>query len=153
MPKGNFIDYIVSDDPNKYPNVGKQGEYYYEKVVGGLTPEMFGCSKIAVDKYTFALKSALNVPIPHSLGEIPKVLFIFSEVNDPTSDSSQYLVRYWGALPKSSTSTMYGYKDYRQSNAWGYTTQSFNNTDTEINGKSSYQYWLTGEEYTVITMA
>ena len=30
MAKGNFIEYIVSDDPNKYPNNGEQGGYYYE---------------------------------------------------------------------------------------------------------------------------
>lgn len=31
--KGNFIEYVVSDNPNKYPNSGEQGGYYYEKVI------------------------------------------------------------------------------------------------------------------------
>ena len=35
MAKGNFIKYIVSDDPNKYPTDGEQSGYYYELV---LTP-------------------------------------------------------------------------------------------------------------------
>ena len=30
MAKGNFIEYVVSDNPNKYPNDGEQGGYYYE---------------------------------------------------------------------------------------------------------------------------
>ena len=30
MAKGNFIEYVVSDNPNKYPNGGEQGGYYYE---------------------------------------------------------------------------------------------------------------------------
>ena len=30
MAKGNFIEYVVSNNPNKYPNNGKQGGYYYE---------------------------------------------------------------------------------------------------------------------------
>ena len=30
MAKGNFIEYVVSDNPNKYPNNGEQGNYYYE---------------------------------------------------------------------------------------------------------------------------
>ena len=30
MAKGNFIDYVVSDNPNKYPNDGEQGGYWYE---------------------------------------------------------------------------------------------------------------------------
>ena len=41
MAKGNFIDYITSDDPNKYPSDGAQGKYYYKKVTkntGSTTP-------------------------------------------------------------------------------------------------------------------
>ena len=30
MLKGNFIEYVVSDNPNKYPNGGEQSGYYYE---------------------------------------------------------------------------------------------------------------------------
>ena len=30
MAKGNFIEYVVSDNPNKYPTDGEQGNYYYE---------------------------------------------------------------------------------------------------------------------------
>lgn len=30
MAKGNFIKYVVSDNPNKYPNDGEQNGYYYE---------------------------------------------------------------------------------------------------------------------------
>ena len=30
MAKGNFICYVVSDDPNKYPNDGEQDGYWYE---------------------------------------------------------------------------------------------------------------------------
>ena len=35
MAKGNFIKYVVSDNPNKYPNGGEQGGYYYEMVIQG----------------------------------------------------------------------------------------------------------------------
>ena len=31
MAKGNFIEYVVSDNPNKYPDGEEQGGYYYEK--------------------------------------------------------------------------------------------------------------------------
>lgn len=30
MAKGNFIEYVVSNNPNKYPMDGEQGNYYYE---------------------------------------------------------------------------------------------------------------------------
>ena len=39
MAKGNFIDYITSDDPNKYPSDGVQGKYYYKKVTNISTIE------------------------------------------------------------------------------------------------------------------
>ena len=32
MAKGNFIEYIVSNDPNKYPDKGEYDGYYYEKI-------------------------------------------------------------------------------------------------------------------------
>ena len=31
MAKGNFINYIVSNDPNEYPSDGEHGGYYYQK--------------------------------------------------------------------------------------------------------------------------
>ena len=37
--KGNFIEYVVSDNPNKYPNDGEQGDYYYE-AMEDVTPEV-----------------------------------------------------------------------------------------------------------------
>ena len=30
MSKGNFIEYVVSDNPNKYPDNGEHLGYYYE---------------------------------------------------------------------------------------------------------------------------
>ena len=39
MAKGNFIEYVVSDNPNKYPNDGEQGGYLYE-IVEDVTPEV-----------------------------------------------------------------------------------------------------------------
>ena len=42
MAKGKFIDYITSDDPNKYPSDGVHTDgYYYKKVIkntGSTTP-------------------------------------------------------------------------------------------------------------------
>ncbi len=32
MAKGNFIEYVVSDNPNKFPNGGEQSGYYYELI-------------------------------------------------------------------------------------------------------------------------
>lgn len=35
MAKGNFIEYVISDDPNKYPNGSEQDGYYYRKIIQG----------------------------------------------------------------------------------------------------------------------
>ena len=39
MAKGNFIKYVVSDNPDKYPNDGEQGNYYYV-AIEDVTPEV-----------------------------------------------------------------------------------------------------------------
>ena len=39
MAKGKFIEYVVSNDPNKYPNENAQDGYYYRKVVNIETEE------------------------------------------------------------------------------------------------------------------
>ena len=149
-----FDSYVVSDDETKYPDGAVHTDgYYYERVSEGITPQMFGCTKMAVDKYTFASKSALNVGIPHSLGEIPKYVFIFSEVDEPTSTSSAYLTKYWGAMPVNSSRVVDGYMDYTQSDSWKNSTLSLYNTDILIKSNIDFEYWLTGVEYTIISMA
>ena len=59
---GDFIDYIVSDKENAYPDGGEKGGYWYEKVVEG--------AKVASG--TITLSSSQNsLTIPHNLGKIP----------------------------------------------------------------------------------
>ena len=149
-----FLDYVVSDKETAYPDGGEKGGYWYERVVGdGLTPEMFGCTKMAVDKYTFASSSKLNGNIPHSLGEIPKYLFILTGVDDPTSDSNLYFVAYRGATLKKSPSAMDGFFEYKSSNTWNNNTARLYNSDTEIKLTFTNYYCIPGIEYTFITMA
>lgn len=63
MPKGNFIDYIVSDDPNKYPSNGVHTDgYWYERVVEGVKTA-FGSVSIS--------NSPSDLVINHNLGVMP----------------------------------------------------------------------------------
>ena len=150
---GDFIDYIVSDKETAYPDGGEKGGYWYEKVGDGLTPEMFGCTKMAVDKYTFASQTDLATGIPHSLGVAPKYVFIFSYLTDlPTL--SYYLIEYYGRCAGNSNGGItQGWMIYSSSGKWEHTSMGFVNTESILKANASYYYWLTGVEYTAITMA
>lgn len=76
-----FISCIVANDESAYPDGGEKGGYWYEKVGGGLTPEMFGCTKMAVDTLILTAATQLSTyTVNHSLGEIPKVILVMSEI-------------------------------------------------------------------------
>lgn len=53
----------------------------------GIDPALFGCTKYAVDEFTFAADTVIavnsNLSINHSLGEVPTILFIIA--NDSIS--------------------------------------------------------------------
>lgn len=49
---------------------------------GEISPEMFGCTKMAIDTFSYSdTTSVLNVKLKHSLGEIPKVAIIICPVD------------------------------------------------------------------------
>ena len=52
-----FIDYVVSDKETAYPDGGEKGGYWYERVSEGITPEMFGCTKMAIDEVTISSRT------------------------------------------------------------------------------------------------
>ena len=68
MAKGNFIEYVISDDPNKYPNESEQDGYYYRKVTKVETEEQIvtaGTTPIEVNATSGKLMSKVTVnPTP-----------------------------------------------------------------------------------------
>lgn len=77
---GDFVDFVVSDDPTAYPDGGEQGGYWYEKFQ--LDPTLFGCTAYAIDKFTFtSLTNANELQINHSLGGQPKRIFLYGNSN------------------------------------------------------------------------
>ena len=93
---GDFIDYVVSDKETAYPNGGEKGGYWYEKVVDGITPDMFGCTKVAIDTVTFAsdqafMSGGVEYYLPHSLGEIPKHAILWTQTDITTYVYPGYL--------------------------------------------------------------
>ena len=154
MPKGNFIDYIVSDDPNKYPSVGKQGEYWYEKISEVLTPEMFGCTKMAVDTFTLSSRTRCYThTISHSLGEMPKYVFLISEAEAQENYDVAVGIGINLNLVTNPTGVMTAHKigsemEYNMNGGF----YPINSTSINFNISNLY-YWMAGVKYTVITMA
>ena len=164
-----FLDYIVSDKETAYPDGGEKGGYWYERVSDGLTPEMFGYTKMAIDKYTPTMDSYTNtLKVNHSLGEIPKRIFILVDMNDfQEDDSSNYLVfadialnpnkKYMSSISRSSTFNMANYPwcgGYSEgavstsyNTSWNITSKLF-----IFNTSGSFKY-KAGTEYTIISMA
>ena len=68
MAKGNFIEYVISDDPNKYPNESEYDGYYYRKVLKVETEEQTvtaGTTPIEVVPSAGKLISKVNInPTP-----------------------------------------------------------------------------------------
>lgn len=154
-----FIGYIVADDEDKYPNGAFHSDgYWYEKIDGGLTPEVFGCSKVAIDKFTFSTQQDLNTRLSHSLGVVPVYAFLVSTQNVSLS----YAVEYGTITEISSADTYYGMARLKTNSGHTYSTYSLSNASLRPTNATvqflggSYggtTYYEAGVEYTLITMA
>lgn len=82
---GTFIDYVVSDSTNAYPDGGTQGGYWYEKVKNF----MFGLTKEAHGTFTFTTDTS-SYTLEHNLGTRPKLVIIYT---DDSLKGSQYSIR------------------------------------------------------------
>ena len=73
MAKGNFIEYVVSDNPNKYPMDGEQSGYYYV-AMEDVTPEVTAQTPIIAEiaenlGITITTPSGTNKQILHGNNE------------------------------------------------------------------------------------
>ena len=66
-----FIDYIVSDDPNKYPSDGLHTDGYWYEKVSDLNLSSIGCTKYEMGSITPS-SNTVNVTVTHSMGIKPK---------------------------------------------------------------------------------
>ena len=149
-----FIDYVVSDKENAYPDGGEKGGYWYEKVSEGITPEMFGCTQMAVDTFTLTSNTiGSNYSISHSLGTKPKYFIIigdFSGVAKSTND----IISVMGA-----NHNLSGSVDFANLSYWG--GSSISTSYATISLISSVEFRINDPscrfeanvKYTVITMA
>ena len=96
----NFMEYVVADSNNKYPEEGRQDRYWYELVkpfLFGLTVEKHGTFTVSSDIGAFILE--------HNLGVRPKLVIVYT--NDSLK-GSQYMTRariYVDRMSYNSTTT------------------------------------------------
>ena len=160
--QGSFIEFVVADNASAYPDGGTQGGYWYEKVVEGIGLESFGYTKYAVDKFarTDSYPYLKSCPINHSLGEIPRFVYVIANASvttnaratkllgtiptwmqpsDMTYNSAPYVMEYFN-VSSSKTVMTYG--------ASGLIV-----TSEKVTFDNSNYSFATGIEYTLITMA
>ena len=158
----DFIDYIVSDKETAYPDGGEKGGYYYEKVVEGITPEAFGCTKMAVDEFTVTIRTqivyARYFDVSHSLRDIPTYALIYLEGHIPETSGDIVEMYYRQAgTTYSRTETISSNGELAIINGSDYsriasTTDTLLRLNAGVNNSSYFKYLSPGK-YKVITMA
>lgn len=145
---GDFVDFAVDNDPNKYPDGGEQGGYWYEKVIE-FTPEMFGYSKISIDKFTFTSDIGSQEFINHSLGEIPKMAIIIGK--DITGGLKYMFTR--PEIEQQSQLNGYIFTLYGSNYSLATSSIKFNVNVSKLQSVDYAYGYQGGKEYTLITMA
>lgn len=114
-PKLVFEDYVVADDEGSYPDGGESDGYWYELAEEGFSLELLGCTKYAVDTFSFTSDTfASNATLHHSLGGIPKFIYISTDYthSDYLSSDKTYIKEgiffSKGITNSSSTGNAYG---------------------------------------------
>ena len=161
-----FIGHVVNNDPNKYPSNGVHTDgYWYEKVVEGLSLEVFGCTKYAVDEFSYASDTAVpgynaTNTINHSLGVIPKFAFIIADYDAIPSGSTKILLTALTNITPSAWHTGYSYTfgasgaiSYSESHMISGKSRATETTISLYNNSSQAYYYGAGIKYKVITMA
>lgn len=72
----SFIEFVIADNANAYPDGGVQDEYWYERVSDGIDLSALGCTKAVTEKIT---PSSRTQKIYHSLGITPKIVIVTTE--------------------------------------------------------------------------
>ena len=164
-PVYTLLDYVVSDKETAYPDGGVHTDgYYYEKVSEGITPEMFGCTKMAVDEFTPASdKEMASVTLNHSLGVIPRLFIIVADNQDSYIAESYHdtlklaFVPNWNSASYSNFCSGAVKSNSGANHSYASTSASITFTNCNINSNASYSpgvYYLpAGETYKIYTFA
>lgn len=156
----NFVGYVVSDNESAYPDDGEKDGYWYERVLGeiGIIEKFFGCTEYVEDTFTLSQSAGIeDVTVNHSLGKIPKLIFIYTENYSFPSDGNYYLM--YGIIDNVYYNTgghfdftvdKSAYINSTRCSAVPYETKNPTSSSFVLSGTS---YYMQGQEYKVITMA
>ena len=164
VPAYIFLDYIVSDKETAYPDGGEKGGYWYEKASEGITPEMFGCTKMAIDTYTPAANIMMgDVTLYHSLGEKPRLVIIVSDNMDSYERGSYTqtikicFITNWGGSSKSNfnCNALKSYGGANSDSAASNANVTLSSSDIKANTNyvPGVNYLYGGDTYTIYTFA
>lgn len=157
--KKAFVDFVVADTEDAYPNGGELDGYWYELVVEGIDLISYvGMSSFAVDKFTLStLLNTNGAKLTHSLGKKPKMAILLSDIYSheyvDDFEISCGMMTFEGSY--SSYFSFFTFKKHNSSNFNHSSVMLKPPTETEIlfYDTSSIYYFVHGVEYTLITMA
>ena len=151
-PFWTFAGYAVDNVENKYPDGGTQNGKWYEYFINGLPLETFGCTKYAIDKFSFSADTSLSTTIYHNLGTTPTRAFIIGDVTSSGYSERGYLIDSY--YTKSYGSNCYYYYCVWESfiKSTKYAVSNWVLSDNTVKQGGSC-YYRAGVEYTLITMA
>lgn len=131
-----------------------------------ITPEMFGCTKMAIDTFTVS-QDTVNVTVNHSLGEKPVCAIIVTDVvNVPKNAEKEFPLRlaivfpvilggvysvYTAFLTKEYLTDYGDYAIAQKYQVQG--TVSASQLQIIVDSANGSKYIKAGTEYTLITMA
>lgn len=153
--KGDYIGLVVSDNADAYPDIGIYDGFWYEKISDGVDLlSMFNCTKISIDKFTYATVTGGNIEIAHSLGEKPRFAIIYCEGNPKKNSSYSVVQNLMAITDNKSDNRLYLI-------AWllGYNGDFYGTSTDTVKSDMSQKipsagvYYAEGTEYTLITMA
>lgn len=127
-----------------------------------INPELFGCTKMAIDTFTPPNDIEVSTHVPHSLGELPKLAFIIGDVVD-TSVNIPYPYVFVCSIEengRTNVGCLHWYQRYIKPGYIGSSSQ-YITTNTyltmtptaNVTSMSSKAKYAGGHTYTIITMA
>ena len=143
------IEYVVSDEPSKYPDDGTMDGYWYKNVVGiDVILSLFGSTKYSVDKIIPA--SNISKPFNHTLGEIPKYALLRANGHSASTDSYWEIIEGFGSNIEVNVGYLTMYTGYN-GGQYAYNSYAPHMTENTIDFGGTRA--MAGIEYTLITMA